>query len=209
MAQEKQSKYSFSFLAGALYLPESLAIANLFHRHNDWDKIREEVARHNLLRQRSKASETRMFREIRYRLEALNAKELDFLCSAGSRDQRQMLFIALCRRFPFIREFVEEMLRPKVLAMDTQLYPTDFARFFDRKGADDPKIDKLTPKSQAKIRQVMIRMFADAGLLNSTSSRQILRVTPSKALVALIADNHPRDLRCLLLSDQEIRQLTS
>ena len=52
-------------------------------------------------------------------------------------------------------------------------------------------------------------MLAEAGLLDSTASQRIVRPAPSKALVKLIARTNPMNLRCLLLSDADIRQLTN
>ena len=173
----------------------------------DWSEVLRQAAEDNLLKQRKSASRTRLLREIRYRLQQLSDAELDFLCEASSRDQRQMLFIAICRRFRFIREFVEEVVRPKSMALDVQLYPSDFARFFDRKGAESPEVEKLTDKSIAKIKQVLSRMLAEAGLLDSTASQRIARPAPSKGLLNLIARKDHANLRWLLLSDLDIRQL--
>jgi hypothetical protein len=198
--------YSFSFLTGALYLTESLAVAEVARKCADWDKVVIQVSENNLLKQRKSASLTRLLREIRYRLQELSHDELEFLCDAGSRDQRQLLFVAICRRFRFIREFVVEVIRQKALKLDVQLYPADFARFFDQKGAESSEVENLTPKSMAKVKQVIIRMLAEAGLLDSTDSQRITRPVPSKALTRLIARTDPQTLRCLLLSDAEIRQ---
>lgn len=201
--------YSFSFLTGALYLSESVAVAALMRAHHDWNEVARCAAEDNLLRQRTTASRTRLLREIRYRLAQLSPKELDFFCDTDSRSQRQLLFIAVCKHFRFIREFVEEVLRPKALALDNQIHPADFARFFDRKGAESPEVENLTDKSRAKVKQVLIRMLAEAGLLDSTASQRLLRPVPSKALARLIAEADSKRLRFLLLSEADIRQLTS
>ena len=208
-ASTQTSEYSFSFLTGALYLPESVAVAEVMLGQPEWKEVARQAAKHNLLRQRTNASRTRLLREIRYRLQQLSPKELEFLCDADARDQRHLLFIAICQRFRFIREFVEEVLRPKALALDSQLYPADFARFIDRKGAEAPEIEKLTEKSLAKIKQVLIRMLAEAGLLDSTSSQRLTPRLPSRALARLIAQTDAKRLRLLLLSDADIRQITS
>lgn len=213
IGEEKKTKleiqpYAFSFLSGALYLPESVAVAELLRVHGDWQEAARRVAEDNHLRKRTTASRTRVLREIRYRLQQFTHKELDFFCAADSRDQRQLLFIAICQRFRIIREFVEEVLRPKALALDNQLYPADFARFFDRKGADAPEIDQLTDKSRAKVKQVLIRMLAEAGLLDSTGSQRLQRPVPSRALARLMAETDAGRLRFLLLSDADIRQVS-
>jgi hypothetical protein len=200
--------YSFSFITGALYLSESVAVAGLMLTLPGWSDVVRSAGKDNLLKQRKDASRTRLLREIRYRLHQLTRDELEFLCSASSRDQRQLLFIAICRRFRFIREFVEEIIRAKSMSLDLQLYPADFARFLDRKGTESPEIEQLTPKSIAKIKQVTVRMLAEAGLLDSTTSQRITRPIPSKGLVKLITRSNPMDLRCLLLSEADIRHLT-
>lgn len=203
------AKYSFSFLAGALYLPESVAVAEVMCHEREWKEVARQAAEHNLLRQRTAASRIRLLREIRYRLEQLTPEELRFLCGADGRDRRHLLFIAICQRFRFIREFVEEVLRPKALALDPQLYPADFARFIDRKAAEAPEVEKLTEKSLAKIKQVLIRMLAEAGLLDSTSSQRLTPSLPSRDLARLIAKTDAQRLRFLLLSESDIRQITS
>ena len=198
------ARYSFSFLTGALYLPESVAVAKLLRVHRDWQMVVHRAADENFLRQHKAGSRTRMLREIRYRLHQFSTTELDFFCEADSRDQRLLLFVAICQRFRFIREFVEEVLWPKVLSFDPQLYPTDFARFLDRKSADAAEIERLTDKSRAKVRQVLIRMLAEAGLLDSTRSQRIQCPVPSRPLTRLISDSDPKRLRFLLLSEADV-----
>ena len=207
--QLSKSKYSFSFLAGALYLPETAAVAELMRANPDWDEVARRAAADNIIHQRTNASRVRILREIRYRLQQLSPAELEFFCAANSRDQRHLLFIAICQRFRFIREFVAEVLRPKALALNFQLRPTDYARFFDRKGAEAPELEQLTDKSRAKIKQVLIRMLAEAGVINSTADQRIQRIVPSKSLARLVAKSDPKHLHFLLLSDADIRQLTA
>jgi len=201
--------YSFSFLAGALFLRESVAVAGLLAKGHSWDELARVANEENLLRQRTEASRVRLLREIRHRLRELSSKEIEFFAAAGASDQRQLLFMALCQRFRFIREFVDEVLRTKALAMELQLYPTDFARFFDRKGAEEPEIERLTDKSKAKVKQVIIRMLAEAGLIDSTKAQRLQVAIPSQALARLVAETDPKRLRFLLLPDASIRQYLS
>ena len=85
-------------------------MAELLRIHHDWNEVARRATEDNLLRQRTTASRVRLLREIRYRLQQLTPRELDFFCDADSREQRQILLIAICQRFRFIREFVEEVL---------------------------------------------------------------------------------------------------
>lgn len=198
--------YSFSFISGALYLKESLAVARLLRQHGDWAGVRDKLIEDNLLRQRSRESSVRLFREIRYRLQELAPKELAYLCDADPQDQRQLLFIAVCLRYRFIREFVLEVLRSKAMASDLQLYPGDVGRFFESKG-DAPEVERLKPSSRAKVEQVMIRMLAEGGLLDSAQNQRIVRSFPSRALARVVAAGESSRLRFLLLADADIREL--
>ena len=199
--------YSFSFISGALYLPESVAVAELMLEEGDWKSVVRKVSEHNVLRQRTDASRTRLLREIRYRLQQFSTAELEFFCKSNSRDQRHLLFIAICQHFRFIREFIDEVLRAKLLTLDTQFYPSDFSRFFDDKSTQAEEVERLSDKSRAKIKQVIIRMLSEVGLLDSTSSQRIQRVVPGRDLVHLIAKIDPKRLRFLLLSDADICQM--
>jgi len=201
--------YSFSFLSGALYLKETLALAELLRAHGDWNVVKQLAMEENLLRQRTAGSRTRLLREVRHRLKEFSPVEVEFFCNSSPNDQRLMVFVAVCQHFRFIREFVDEVVRPKILALDLQLYPADYARFFDRKGSESPEFERLTDKSRAKVKQVLIRMLAEAGLLDSTASQRIRQPVPSKALVQLLSSQDARRLRFLLLAGADIRKPSS
>lgn len=205
MTTQTTRRYAFSFITGALFVPETVAVSELLAAGKDWPVIRSAVLDDNLLRIKTSGSRLRILREIRYRFQEFDNVELDFFCAAGSRDQRLMLLLSICRRFAFIREFVEEVVRAKALALETHLTPGDFVRFFDLKGAEAPEVDALTEKSRDKVRQVLIRMLAEGGVLNSTSEMGIQRPSPSSGLIALVSKKIPADLKVFLLSDAEIR----
>lgn len=209
MTAQTTRRYAFSFITGALFVPETLAVSELLAAGKDWPTIRSAVLDENLLRIKTSGSRLRILREIRYRLQEFDAAELDFFCSAGARDQRLMLLLSICRRFDFVREFVEEVVRSKALALESHLTPGDFVRFFDLKGGEAPEVDALTEKSRDKVKQVLIRMLAEGGLLNSTSDMGIQRPSPGTALLKLISKKNPADLRVFLLSDAEIRNIRS
>ncbi len=188
-------------------MPETLAIARQFREIRDWKQVAAATRSENLLRQRTEASTARLLREIRPRLEQLSPTELDFLVGADPRDQRLLLFVAVCRHYRFIREFTTEVLWPKIQASEIQVYPGDLVRFIEDKGIHAPEVEKLTDKSRAKVRQVILRILSEAGLMDSTDSRKLQRPVPSRGLAKLLAEKDSKQLRCLLLSEQEIRQI--
>ena len=202
-----ETTYSFSFTTGALFVPETLALAREFVRLRDWKSVAAVACSENLLRQRTSASTTRLLREIRQRMQEFSPEELDFLVGADPADQRLLLFIAACRRYRFIAEFTAEVLFPKAHTAETQLYPGDLSRFIDERSLNASEVEKLTDKSRAKVRQVILRILSEAGLIDSTSSRKLQRPMPGRPLAALISKNDSKQLRWLLLSEQETRQI--
>jgi hypothetical protein len=203
-----ETTYAFSFVAGALFVPETMAVARQLQAVRDWKLVTAAARAENLLRQRTDASTRRLLREIRYRLDELSPAELDFLVAADPRDQRLLLFVAVCRRYRFIREFTVEVLCLKAQSAENQLYPGDIVRFIDDRATVSPEVEKLTDISRAKVRQVILRILAESGLMDSTASRKLLRPMPSRPLAKMIAKTNSMQLRWLLLSEQEIRQIT-
>lgn len=199
--------YSFSFITGALFAPESAAILPLLAAGRPWPEIEEAVAHDNLLKSRTAASRVRLLREIRYRLSALSEDELAFAAEAPRAEVNALLFVALCRHYAFIREFVLSVLRPKALTLDFQITPADFSGFLYREAQAHPEIERLTDKSAAKVRQVVYRMLAEAGLIASTRDLRLTPHLPGRTMARLVAATDGKHLRFLLLSDNDIRTL--
>ena len=205
----KPARYSFSFITGALFAAESAAIVPLLAQGKTWNEIETTVAHENLLKSRTVASRGRLLREIKYRLSVLTETEIEFLANAGSKDVRAMLFIGVCRHFTYIRRFVITVLRPKSLSLDFKIMPSDFAGFMHRESVEHEEIDALTDKSVAKIRQVLFRMLAEASLIDSTRGLMLTPSGPSRALARVIAKTDAKQLRWLLMADDEISHLTN
>jgi hypothetical protein len=119
-----------------------------------------------------------------------------------------MLFIGICRHFAFVRQFVLTVLRPKALALDFRIMPSDFTGFMHRESMEHDEIEALTDKSVAKIRQVLLRMLAEASLIDSTRGLMLTPAMPSRALAKVVAKTDINQLRWLLVADEDIRHLT-
>lgn len=197
--------YSFSFITGALFLKESVSLAELLVKGRSWSEIEKIAAQSNLLKTRTSASRIRLVREVRHRLSRLSAEEIDAFCSANARDQSALLFLAICRHFQFIREFVVEVLLVKVQTLDFQLTLSDYTRFVDGKAAAHPELLGLSETSAAKIRQVLFRILREAGLVDSAKSLRLVSPPLSRPLAELIRHSDPRQLAWLLQPDSITR----
>lgn len=200
-----QSPYSLSFVLGGLFLPETLALLAWAAKPGENESLKSRVMRENPFQARTLASRTRLYREIKYRLDRLRPEEALFLGSASPTDQRLLLFVAVCLQYDFVREWIDEVILPKLASHDRRILPSDFERFWDAKAAGDPSLGARTPKTRAKVRQVLLRMMAEAGLMENTRSLLLHPGQPSSELCALLARREANRLRFLLLSPEEIR----
>ena len=118
-AASNTKKYAFSFTTGSLLYQESIRFAALFVELGNWDRVRELAIEQNLLQTRTAKSSVRLCREICSRLKTLGEKELNLLVDGTVKDKGYILWLALCRRYKFIRDFAVEVLREKPLNLET------------------------------------------------------------------------------------------
>lgn len=162
------TRYSMSFTTGGLFQQESVDLAQHYLSILDWDKLSEQVATQNLLQVRTQSSSTRIAREVISRLKLLSDAELKGLTSASSRDQGYILWVAVCRRYSFIAEFAQEVIRQRYTRLQPDLERTDFDAFLDRKAEWHTELDRLSSSTRLKLRQVFFRILREAGIVSST-----------------------------------------
>ena len=88
------------------FLNESVAIARLHQELGDWAEVKKVAAQQGVIPFTKQSSVTRSIREIANRLSVLNASEIALLCDGPYHDQVSVLWLALCRAYRFIGEFV-------------------------------------------------------------------------------------------------------
>jgi len=204
MALEPSS--SFSFTAASLR-PELVRIlAEAYVRLGSWDAAKASVLRSNALQCRSASSAIRLERELRQRVQTLTDDQIRFLATATAEDRAAMAWLGACKRIRFVFDFASEVLREKLAAYDPVLRPSDYEGYFDGKGLLHPELLHLTPTSKSKIRQVLRRMLAEAGiLLPGDAWGTVQRPALSPAAMHLITADDPQWLAGFLVPDFEIQ----
>lgn len=174
-------KYSFSFTAGSLLYQESIGLATLFVEFGNWNHVRDIVVDRNLLQTRTKKSSVRLCREICSRLKTLGEKELNLLVDGTIQDRGYILWLAVCRRYKFIRDFAIEVLREKLLNLETELDYEDFEVFFNQKAEWHDELEALKPETKVKGRRTLFKMLREADLLSPEN--RIYPALPSASLI--------------------------
>lgn len=172
--------YKLSFTAASLVIIESINVADVFLKCKNWSLTREIVIENNILQSRTISRSKRLVREIITRLSNLTEEQLTLLIEGNLEEQKQLLWFAVCKTYPFIAEFATEVLHQKFLLMEKQVSHSDFHAFFLKKLDLHPELEKTTESTQQKLQSTLFLMMRQADLINTKF--QIIRVLPSTRL---------------------------
>lgn len=182
-------RYLLSFSAGALMMHESLTVAKAYRDLGDWEATRTLVLEQNLIQATAQSSLKRYTAEVIGRLKTLTDQELDFLLDASVSDQQLALWVMNCRRYSFIGDFAEEVVRQKFLVRDYALSVEDYDGFVAQKVFWHGELEEITELTQKKLRSVIFRMLEGANLLSE--SGQISTVFPSEDFLRIFDRGEP------------------
>jgi hypothetical protein len=166
-----KSKYRFSFTAASLMLGELINYACILTENNF--RI-DSLIPESLNKEKAKTSE-REFVELRLRLATLSKEETQLLADSDLSTQKLIAYLACCRAYSYIRDFVTEVILEKVSIFDHQITDRDYIAFFSKKCVDQ------------------------AGLIDNVKARNIIRPIVNVRLENILKTHKPSDLALLLI----------
>ena len=196
--------YRLSFTAAAFRFTESIRLAELYQQLGNWRAVQQRALTNDTLQLGKRATIARESRELITRLQQLSEPEIGFLVRIDTVSQRHLLLIAICRTYPFVRQFVLDVVRVNYQRFEFDIAETDYRRFFDHQVAIHDELDRLSDSSKAKIKQVLFKILEDAGYILSTRQRTITRPVVLESLVNLIRQARPADLPLLIFNDRDL-----
>jgi len=194
--------YKLSFTSASLFIADSIKIASIYLESNDWDAVKSQIEDHNILQYETMSSGVRISRELRQRLQMLTKEQLELLVDGSHTEQRQLLWLAVCKCYAFIQEFAVEVLREKFLTMDLNLSTFDYDAFFNRKADWHEELDQLTDSTRDKLKQVLFRMLREAELISDKGA--ILPAILSKRLVEVLQTDAPMGFHIYPMSSEHL-----
>lgn len=188
---EVPSEYSFSFIAASLRTELARIIADIFLETGDWNATRNQVLSTNALQSRASSSAIRMEQELRKRLQTLTHQQLVLLAQATSEDRAAITWLSALKHARFVFDFASEVLREKLELKDPLLRRSDYESFIDTKSITHPELVSLAGSSKYKIKQILLRMLREAGLLKKDQALGIIHrpVLSPEVVRAIKADN--------------------
>jgi hypothetical protein len=170
-----------------------------------WVGARQQVLTDNAFQSRTKSSLQRMEREIRTRLENLTKDQIVLLAEGTSEERASMAWLAAIKYAALIREFAADVLRSKLSDFDLELRPSDYDNFIAARLPSHPELSELTESSRRKIRNVLLLMLTEAGMLRKKNGAQlIIRPLQSKRVIDSIVADDAQLLVGFLWTDKEI-----
>lgn len=197
-------RYKLSFTSASLSIGESIKIAEVYLRCEDWEQTKVIVANENVLQSRTTSRTVRLYRELAQRLKMLSVIQLELLVEGTIQEQKQMLWYAVCKRYRFIQDFAIEVLHEKFLGLDLELTELDYDAFFNRKADWHEELDAVTETTRAKLKQVLFRMLREAGL--TTDDNLILQAMLSQRVIEALNPDSPMSYQIFPIQSSMIRE---
>ena len=166
-------------------------VAEIYLEERNWYLVRKRILTSNALQARTTGSAIRMEREMRQRLRELTESQLTLLANGTVEDSVSMSWVAVIKHVSFVFEFTLVVLEEKLAAHDPVLRPSDYESFFEGKTITHPELNALTPSSRYKIRQILLRMLIEAGLLAQGEALGVIRrpALSQNAAIVIAADD--------------------
>jgi len=193
-------KYDFSFTASSLRLNELCLVARHELEGTTIDHVSE-------LGNGNSSTGKRMLAEFNKRLSFLTDKELQMLVHGDLISQKQIAFLSVCKAHAFIRDFVIEVLRDKILIFDYDVTEGEYLSFFRRKNELHLEMDDLTDITQYKLKQVIFKILEQAGVIDSVKHKVIQPQLLDAKLIATVAEDNKQWLKVFFMSDMDIENI--
>lgn len=158
--------YRVSFTVGGLYYQEAIKASDLYFQKKDWSQVRRIIRQENVFQSRTTASSDRTIREVIPRLVQLSDEQLRILIDGNRRDQNQILWVSVCKRYQLIKEFAIEVIHEKLFRLDPQVTYRDFDSFYDAKAEWHKELAIRTAMTRKKLRRVLFQMLHEAEILS-------------------------------------------
>jgi len=196
--------YSMSFTSGTLLYRESVVTAEVHAQEENWETVRKKIVDGNLLQMRTANASARITCEVVSRLKLLTGEQLALLREGSYGEQVLLLWLAVCKRYRFIYDFAVQVLHEKFLRLDLTLSGEEYDIFFNRMAAWHAEVERVAPSTQAKQRQVVLKMLREADLLSADG--QILPAICTPRLIAVIQADDPAHFALLPVSEYDIQR---
>ena len=150
----------------------------------------DQLSPDDLKKERAKTSK-REFAEIVLRLKSLTKEEIEYLADSNIEDRKHVALLAFGRTYSFFGDFIREIVENKISLFDLQLTDRDYNAFVSKKSIDHDELDQLADSTKYKIKQVTMKVLAQAGVIDDIKNRNIIVPHLDSRLERIIVEQNP------------------
>jgi hypothetical protein len=150
-----------------------------------WDKVEVE----NLYQLKSPDRLKRTFRYVYKRLSSLPDGAVELLVQSDTENAKLLTLIGIMNTDRLFFEFVYEVYRGKVILGERTIDDRDMNGFFDDKISQSEEVASWSEAGIKKLKSCYLKNLADAGLIESTKTREIRHALVNYRIEELLVNN--------------------
>lgn len=194
----REFSYDSDLIGGSLLVREARVIAGLLLSKADDAEWKQVIHTENRLQKRSPATAKRQASALRKRLERLDEPFWRALRDGDDELATQVAFVAALERNLLLVEFVETVLKDAFILRAEKLAQYQWMDFLEDRAHRDPTIAGWTESSKKKMGQVVFRILAEVGLLQSTRSLRLQNILVRPEVNVLLEDSRRYRIKACL-----------
>ncbi len=164
----KKKMYNGDIVAGSLLIPESRKIAKLLLQKASKEEWYQAIVIDNILQKRSPSSAKRQAQLIRNRLELMTPEHWTLVIEGNAEVATQALLASAIKHSRLLSDFMANVCRQHWLTFNYMLSYKDWQEFLETCSLVNPAVSEWTTKTTTKLRQVVFRILAEAGYIDTT-----------------------------------------
>ncbi len=194
----KQRLYNGEIVAGSLLIPESREIAKLLLRDASEEEWQQAITIDNILQKRSPATAKRQAKLIRNRLTLMSSEHWALVKDGNAEVTTQALLAAAVKHSRLLSDFMGDVCHQHWQTFNRTLSKGDWREFLETCSSVDPAVAEWTVTTKAKLGEVVFRILAEAGYIDSTRKLNLQPVSVVPELRKYLV-NHSEEyiLRCM------------
>lgn len=198
--------YDSDLIGGSLQVRESRIVSDLLLQKASREQWYEVIQKQNRLQKRTSASAKRVAQALRKRLERLDSSFWRAIRDGDDELATQVVFCSALERNLLLVEFIETVVRDAFVTRAGTLEPYHWNEFLDERSHRDPTITAWAETSRKKMAQVIYRMLAEVGLLESTRSMRLQNLKIRSEVRALLDDSYRKRIKACLEVSSAVAQ---
>lgn len=154
-------------------LPESRKLARVLLQYPSEEAWAEALKQDNVLQKKTPATARRQARLIRNRLETLDEAGWQLIAEGNNEIATQMLLSAAIRHSQMLGDFLKDVYAQSLRRLEHSLNPRSWDAFLIECAHRDAAVSTWADSTKKKLFQVIVRILAEAGYLDSTRKMNI------------------------------------